>query len=204
MIKYITSTLLFILIGYQSYANENFTIDGDKLIYDTYETEDRIELEDYDFFKKTLLENPNIKILQLNSHGGYIEDAYEIADLIIDFEIDTQVVGECASACTIIFLAGENRSVQKGSFIGFHQGYWSGPSIKEWYDYYKEEYSWNDEFEFASWLYTDTQSSILKDMQYLIERGVDPLFAIRTLTASSDDMWYPRRKELRDSGIITK
>ena len=63
---------------------------------------------------------------------------------------------------------------------------------------------WNDEFEFSEWLYSDTQSEILKDMEYLIERGVEPLFAIKTLTASSDDMWYPRRKELRAAGVITK
>ena len=41
-------------------------------------------------------------------------------------------------------------------------------------------------------------------MQFLIERNVDPLFAIKTLKAESDDMWYPRRKELISSGFITE
>ena len=41
-------------------------------------------------------------------------------------------------------------------------------------------------------------------MKYLIERGVEGNFAIKTLNADSDDMWYPRRKELIAAGVITK
>ena len=43
---------------------------------------------------------------------------------------------------------------------------------------------------------------ILRDLKYLIERGVDGNFAIKTLTADSDDMWYPRRKELEAAGVV--
>ena len=39
-------------------------------------------------------------------------------------------------------------------------------------------------------------------MEYLIERGVEPLFAIKTMKADSNDMWYPRRKELETAGVI--
>ena len=37
-------------------------------------------------------------------------------------------------------------------------------------------------------------------MEYLIERGVEPFFAIKTMKADSKDMWYPRRKELEAAG----
>ena len=60
----------------------------------------------------------------------------------------------------------------------------------------------SDEFEFSEWLYNDTQVQILRDLKYLIERGVDGNFAIKTLTADSDDMWYPRRKELEAAGVV--
>ena len=59
-------------------------------------------------------------------------------------------------------------------------------------------------YDFAEWLYEDTQKTILRDLEYLIERGVDPAFAIKTLRADSDDMWYPRRKEMVAAGIITE
>ena len=41
-------------------------------------------------------------------------------------------------------------------------------------------------------------------MQYLIERGVEPLFIIKTLRATTEGMWYPRRKELLDANFITE
>ena len=126
------------------------------------------------------------------------------SNLIIDYGLDTHVVGSCESACTTLLIAGEKRTVQKGSWVGFHQSSWDAEGIKEWYEYYKEEDGWKNEFEFAEWLYEDTQQTIFKDMQYLIERNVDPLFAIKTMTAKSDDMWYPRRKELLAAGIITE
>ena len=47
-----------------------------------------------------------------------------------------------------------------------------------------------------------TQSEILTDLEYLIERKFSASFAIKTLKASSDDMWYPRRKELENAGVI--
>ena len=50
----------------------------------------------------------------------------------------------------------------------------------------------------------DTQKQIFRDMEYLIERGVEPLFAIKTMKAESEDMWYPRRKELEAAGVIRK
>ena len=40
------------------------------------------------------------------------------------------------------------------------------------------------------------------DMEYLLERGVEPSFAIKTLQADPNDMWIPRRKELINAGVI--
>ena len=127
-----------------------------------------------------------------------------MSDIIIDYNLDTNVVGSCESACTTLFIAGEKRTVQKGSRVGFHQSSWNATSMKEWYSYYKEERDWKDEFEFAEWLYTDTQNYIFKNFQYLLERNIDSLFAIKTMEAQSDDMWYPRRKELLAANIITE
>ena len=59
-----------------------------------------------------------------------------------------------------------------------------------------------NEFEHSSWIYNDTQKQIFRDMEYLIERGVEPLFAIKTMKADSKDMWYPRRKELEIAGVV--
>lgn len=194
------------LFSYSIYANDKFSINQNTLIYDT-EIEGLqypgIGLEDVQYLYDVLLENPEIKTIQLNSLGGEIEYAYLMTDYIIDFELDTHVVGTCESACTLLFIAGENRRVERGSKLGFHKGYWDPEDIRWYYENNKEYKGWKNEFEYASWVYTITQSDILRDMKFFIEREIDPLFAITTMTASSDDMWHPRRKELEKANVIT-
>ena len=186
---------------------DKFTIDQSKLIYDTENIEDwenaEINQDDPDIFFQLLSENPQITIVQLNSGGGLQADAYEISDLIIDFDLDTHVNGICHSSCTILFLAGNKRTVERGSTLGFHQLHWAAESQRVYYEYYLGT-DWNDEFEYAEWLYNDAQATILLDMEYLLERGVEPSFAIKTLQADSYDMWIPRRKELINAGVITE
>ncbi len=204
--RHICFTLIFLLISNFVIANEKFSINGDTIIYDTFKATDEtlaeINWEDSNVLAKILSENPNIKTLQLNSLGGLIGAAEYMSDIIIDFELNTSVVGECSSSCAILFIAGEKRTIQRGSWLGFHQGSWDKDSIKEHYEYNKEEYGWANEFEHSSWIYKDTQKQIFKDMEYLIERGVEPLFAIKTMKADNEDMWYPRRQELEDAGVI--
>ena len=184
---------------------DKFTIDQSKLIYDTENIEDwenaEINQDDPDIFFQLLSENPQITTVQLNSAGGLQADAYEISDLIIDFDLDTHVNGICHSSCTILFLAGNKRTVERGSTLGFHQLHWAAESQRVYYEYYLGT-DWNDEFEYAEWLYNDAQATILLDMEYLLERGVEPSFAIKTLQADSYDMWIPRRKELLNAGVI--
>ena len=199
-------TICLILFALPSWANEKFSIDGDTIIYDTFKATDEtlaeINWADTNVLAKILSENPNIKTLQLNSLGGIIDAAEYMSDIIIDFELNTRVVGECSSSCAILFIAGEKRTIQRGSWLGFHQGSWDKDSIKEHYEYNKAEYGWANEFEHSSWIYKDTQKQIFRDMEYLIERGVEPLFAIKTMKADNEDMWYPRRKELEAAGVI--
>ena len=199
-------TICLIVFALPSWANEKFSINGDTIIYDTFKAADEtlaeINWEDTNVLAEILSENPNIKTLQLNSLGGIIDAAEYMSDIIIDFELNTHVVGECSSSCAILFIAGEKRTIQRGSWLGFHQGSWDKDSIKEHYEYNKAEYGWANEFEHSSWIYKDTQKQIFRDMEYLIERGVEPLFAIKTMKADNEDMWYPRRKELEAAGVI--
>ena len=139
------------------------------------------------------------------SKGYWLKQA-KIAntDVFIEYVLDTHIDGECSSSCVFLFLGGENRSLQRGSWIGFHKSSWSKENLKDYFELNKNEKGWTDVFEFTEWVYADTQAQILKDMKYLIERGVEGNFAIKTLNADSDDMWYPRRKELVAAGVVTK
>ena len=112
--------------------------------------------------------------------------------------------GECSSGCVDIFLAGNKRVLERGSWLGFHKGSWAPENIKNYYENNKEDEGWNDMFEFSSWAYEDTQSEILKQMKYMLERGVEADFIIQTLQADNEGMWYPRRKQLEAAGVLTE
>ena len=188
--------------------SSKFELVASTLIYDTFaspsEPEQEITWEDVDVLEGLLKSEPSIKQIELNSAGGDIEAAFYMADLIIDYELDTNVSGTCESACTLVLLAGEKRSVERGSWVGFHQSYWDAPYIQDYFERNKDSEGWSNAFDFASWLYGDTQQEVLRNLQYFVERGVDAGFAIKTMKATSDDMWYPRRKELEAAGVIVE
>ena len=185
-----------------------FELNGSTLIYDTSsasnEQEQEITWEDVDELDALLKSEQSIKEIELNSAGGDVEAAFYMADLIIDYELDTNVKGTCESACTLMLLAGERRTVERGSWVGFHQSYWDAPYIQGYFERNKDTKGWSNAFEFASWMYEDTQREVLRNLQYFVERGVDAGFAIKTMQATSDDMWYPRRKELEAAGVIVE
>ena len=185
-----------------------FELNGSTLNYDTSsasnEQEQQITWEDVDELDALLKSEQSIKEIELNSAGGDVEAAFYMADLIIDYELDTNVKGTCESACTLMLLAGERRTVERGSWVGFHQSYWDAPYIQGYFERNKDNKGWSNAFEFASWMYEDTQREVLRNLQYFVERGVDAGFAIKTMKATSDDMWYPRRRELEAAGVIVE
>ena len=205
-IKFIPIIFISFILSTKFLFAEKFIISGDTIIYDTFKAKNEfnqeINWDDVTEFEYLMRNNEGIKKLQLNSSGGLVEAAIYFSDIIIDYELNTHVDGECSSSCVFLFLGGEKRTLQRGSWIGFHKSSWSKEGLKEYYESYKDEKGWLDEFEFSEWLYNDTQVQILRDLKYLIERGVDGNFAIKTLTADSDDMWYPRRKELEVAGVV--
>ena len=207
--RLIVALFLALLLPINAHSQDSkFNLGGSKLIYDTFASsnadEQEITWEDVDELEALLKSEPSIREIELNSAGGDIEAAFYMADLIIDFELDTNVNGTCESACTLILLAGEKRTVERGSWVGFHQSYWDAPYIQDYFERNKDSEGWSNAFDFASWLYGDTQQEVLRNLQYFVERGVDAGFAIKTMKATSDDMWYPRRKELEAAGVIVE
>ena len=53
----------------------------------------------------------------------------------------------------------------------------------------------------ASWLYHDTLHETAAQLEFMIERGVDPLFAIET-KKYRPVIWFPSRAELEAAGIL--
>ena len=185
-----------------------FELNGSTLIYDTSsasdEREQEITWEDVDELDALLKSEQSMKEIELNSVCGDVKAAFYMADLIIYFELYTNVNGTCESACTLMLLAGERRKFERGSWVGFHLLYWDAPYIQSYFERNKESKGWSNAFEFASWMYEDTQREVLRNLQYFVERGVDAGFAIETMKATSDDMCYPCRKQLEAAVVIVE
>ena len=61
----------------------------------------------------------------LDSPGGFVSDGIEMSRTFLDYSVTTIVPpdSECASACTLLFLAGRERSLSQNSSLGFHSSY---------------------------------------------------------------------------------
>lgn len=72
-------------------------------------------------FKRALAARPDAKLIVLNSPGGYVDNALQVADVVHDRGISTLVAKGmgCYSACAYIFFAGANRFVE--GELGVHQ-----------------------------------------------------------------------------------
>lgn len=191
-----------------------FKVDGQTLIYDTEEPEENtgkdgarseiweITEDDIEPFRDILAANPAIDRLQLNSGGGSVYAGETIAEIVLEHGLDTWVVGECISACVDIFLAGEGRQMTLGSQIGFHQRDWAPKAVQGYYRRWRKDEDWATPFEFGSWIYRDTQAEVFLHLDYMLDRGVDPEFAIETLKTPPHDIWFPTRLRLIAAGVL--
>jgi hypothetical protein len=182
---------------------DKFDIRGSTLVYDTEtEVNTEIQSEDVDTLLEVLRSNEGLRTLELNSSGGSVWAGREMARIVIDFGLDTIVHGECASSCVRIFLAGKNRQMTLGSKLGFHQPFWSAANMQSYYEQWREQDGWATPFEFSEWVFEDTQREFHEDLTYMISRGVDAEFAVKSKGIPNSDNWYPSRVELSLAGVL--
>ena len=127
-------------------------------------------------FSAALNSHPDAQRVELSGPGGRLDEGLAIAYAIESRELDTHVRAECASACTLAFIAGHRRSALKDALLGFHAV--STPIGV--FDVADNEYD-----------------------HYLTARGVDAEFIRRTAETPSDDMWYPTNDHLLQAGVLT-
>ncbi|MDH0863758.1 RDD family protein [Mitsuaria sp. GD03876] len=64
---------------------------------------------------------PAVKLLEVASPGGRLTEAERMVALIRQRTLGTRAVGNCESACTLVFLAGNRRQMMPGAQLGFHR-----------------------------------------------------------------------------------
>ena len=128
---------------------------------------------------RTALEkNPSVRRVVLAGPGGRIGTAFEINRMIRNRKLATRVDTGCASACTIAFLGGSDRSISPSGRLGFHQGSFPGLGTNDMYE-------------------------SNRDMRrFLVSSGVTPEFAQRVTDTPHDEIWTPTLQELLAGRVV--
>lgn len=70
--------------------------------------------------RQAIENNPDINVVLLNSPGGDTTASRRINDILRQRPIATAVLQGCASACTVIYAAGQRRAIGPNGQLGFH------------------------------------------------------------------------------------
>ena len=131
-----------------------------------------------DLVVQVLKDNPNVRRVLLSSTGGRIGEATEIARQISVLQINTAARGECSSACTMVLLAGADRSAAAGTKIGFHGPSYPGLGVIE----------------------INPAESLMAESYRA--GGLPDTFVSNALAVDPSTLWYPKESELFEVGVL--
>jgi hypothetical protein len=77
-------------------------------------------------FEKILNASRGVRVVHLDSVGGRLGEGQKLNALIRSRGLDTYVDVKCLSACTLAFVAGNQRILKQGAKLGFHRGSFAG------------------------------------------------------------------------------
>lgn len=207
------STMLLILASAAlftspAWANERFETDGKELTFnltipypdDPSSTE--LIWRDVEEFQLYVMENPELRLVSVSGPGGYGPAAVEISETILEFGLSTRAFGDCMSACSRIFLAGQMRTLAEGARLGFHRPYIIGEEEREYFLAHRENRGWETEFDYVEWIYDIGWRDTLETIEFMTSRGVSLDFALEAFTHDSYEMWFPNFDELKKGGVL--
>ena len=191
-------------------AQSRYEVVGDTLHFDMlvaepgYEFTRELEAYDINLLWEYIFEFTEIRKLKITGPGGDMDAARKIAEVLITHNIDTIAYGKCYSACTLIFLAGQSRTLEVDAELGFHRQWVNGKHHKKNFETNREVMEWNDEFEYLMYIYNKLNTELVGDIQYMDDRGVAFDFILKTISTEVWDMWTPSREVLLSAGVLTK
>jgi len=122
---------------------------------------------------------PTIKSIHIESIGGLTSEARGVAKIVQENNLDTYVSGNCMSACTYIFVAGNKRTLSTHARLAFHRPAFAGVDEKA------------------------MDRLIVKDKKLFKEKGVDGAFIERIFSTPNSKVLEVSHEELKKVGIVT-
>jgi hypothetical protein len=123
--------------------------------------------------------HPGITTIRLTSPGGRVVEARDLADIIRSRGLTTVAAGNCASACTVIFMAGRDRLLAPAGSIGFHRYRSPDPQQEE------------------------AQANMAIDRRIFRTQGVPNWFLDQAFDTPNSEMWRPSLAEMEVANVVT-
>lgn len=131
--------------------------------------------------RRALSEHRGIRTVVLAGPGGRVSVGFDLYGLFQERKLATRVDAGCASACTIAFLGGVERSISPGGRLGFHRASFPGMGDNDMYE-------------------------SNRDLRRFLVYGakVTPEFANRVVDTPPDSIWVPTPEELLAGRVINR
>jgi hypothetical protein len=128
-----------------------------------------------------LKKNPKIKGIVLDSNIGRYSEAFILAEVIQHHQLNTTSSHGCQSVCVIPYIAGKNRTLEKGARLSFTS-----------YETIYEDYKVQNEY-----------ARIAQRVENLFMRqNVDQNFISDMLDVPYQQFWQPSREQLIAANVI--
>lgn len=126
-------------------------------------------------------EAPNVGTLLIDSPGGWLREGKKMAAVVKRYRLNTRVENECFSACTLVLLAGENRSAGASAQIGFHRGRAVGESAEG-----------------------RARPASIEEAELYRQAGLRDDFVRKIVSTPNQAIWIPSLAELQRADVLTR
>lgn len=188
-------------------AGDRISLEGNIIRYDGNIDDGTDQSEggnDANLIRELLRSHPDIWKIVLTGSFVATNDGLQVACIIDDFGLDTEVEGKCSHACIYMFVSGKPKILGSGAMIGLRRRAMDANRLRETFTAGAENFGWADEFGQAAMMYDRGQSDMRWALLHLVQHGVSLDFALKIFSIPREDMWWPTREELVEGGVITE
>jgi len=123
----------------------------------------------------------DVRSIELESPGGRVAEARGLIKVIERFALQTSAVGDCASACALVYMSGHTRYLEPGARLGFHRYGLFSPLVA---------------------LFLDPEVELAKDLAVFRRHNVAEAFIERIAATPHETMWFPSPAELLRARVV--
>lgn len=183
---------------------QRFRVEGSRLFYDpsvalTIDGDENMTIADAEQLALFVMEEQQIDTIVLESPGGSGVAGMRMAATIMRFGLDTEVYGQCFSACAVAFIAGATRTLAPGGSLGFHRSWVDAGDTRSSFARSNPMISQDQKMDA---MYEMAVVRSVEVYGFMLRRGIRESFILRVMGTPPREVYYPTRRELIEAGVL--